>query len=93
MTKKKPMTIGRRIGFKANAKSARKSNSTTLKALVDVPSEGKPATFGLVFTHTAGGQVVLGVQGPSFTIFRNKREAAEWLRNFSRLVEDSWPSS
>jgi hypothetical protein len=51
-----------------------------------------PANFGLIYTNTNGGQIVIGVQGPSFTIFRNKRDAVDWLRGFARSIEDSSPS-
>lgn len=48
--------------------------------------------FGLGYTQLSGGHVVIGVRGPSFTVFRNKRDAADWLRNLARAIEDSSPS-
>lgn len=55
-------------------------------------TEVRPANFGLIYTHLQGGKIVMGVQGPSFTTFRNKTDAAEWLRGLARSIETSWPS-
>jgi hypothetical protein len=55
-------------------------------------AETRPANFGLIYTHLQGGKIVMGVQGPSFTTFRNKGDAADWLRGLARSIETSWPS-
>ena len=68
---------------------------TDMDAVCVVPApaaETRPANFGLIYTHLSGGKIVMGVQGPSFTTFRNKTDAADWLRGLARSIELSWPS-
>jgi hypothetical protein len=52
----------------------------------------EPPKFGLGFIHLHQGTIVLGVSGPSFTTFRNKADAAEWLRGLARSIETSYPT-
>lgn len=52
----------------------------------------EPPKFGLGFIHLHQGTIVLGVSGPSFTTFRNKADAAEWLRRLARGIETSYPT-
>lgn len=55
-------------------------------------ADTRPANFGLIYTHLGNGRIVMGVQGPSFTIFRTKLEACEFLRDLARSIETSWPT-
>lgn len=58
-------------------------------ARVAVP---EPPKFGLGFIHLHQGTIVLGVSGPSFTTFRSKADAADWLRGLARSIELSYPT-
>ena len=55
-------------------------------------ADTRPANFGLIYTHLGNGRIVMGVQGPSFTIFRTKLDACEFLRGLARSIETSWPT-
>lgn len=55
-------------------------------------ADTRPANFGLIYTHLGNGRIVMGVQGPSFTIFRTKQDAVEFLRGLARSIETSWPT-
>jgi hypothetical protein len=57
-----------------------------------VPPQSAYGVFGLAYTHLVGGKIIVGVSGPSFTTFRNKDDAADWLRRLARSIETSWPT-
>ena len=90
MTKKKTVRVRKRPN-RVPLPIAATDAGEAIRAITPAAEPARPATFGLIFTHVECGKIVLGVQGPSFTIFRNKTDAAEWLRGLARSIEVSRP--
>lgn len=85
MTKKKTVRVRKRQNPVPLPMAA--TDAGVARTPVPAAEPVRPAAFGLIFTHVECGKIVLGVQGPSFTIFRNKTDAAEWLRGLARTIE------